>query len=65
MQKANVSQGKIKMDKMVGRRELSCVRRSKVLYRWRVVRDAVSMLMERKKWWGSEEQMNKKKLVNV
>jgi hypothetical protein len=31
-QKVNVSQGKAKMDKVVGRRELSCIRRSRSLY---------------------------------
>jgi hypothetical protein len=63
MQKANVSHGKIKMDKMAGRRELPCVRRSKALYRWQVVRDAdaMSMSMERKKCWGSEGELKNRK----
>jgi hypothetical protein len=33
MQKANVSHGKTKMDKTVGRRELPCVCRSRLLYK--------------------------------
>ncbi|SAM07312.1 hypothetical protein [Absidia glauca] len=47
--KANVSQGKTKMDKMVRRRELSCVRRSWSLGRGRVVRDAVRIFSGKKK----------------
>jgi hypothetical protein len=45
MQKANISHGKTKMDKMVRRRELPCAR---CLYKERVVRGALSMSMERK-----------------
>jgi hypothetical protein len=57
MQKANVSHGKIKMDKMVRGRDLPWVRRSRSLYRGRVVRGAVIMSMERKK----SDQVGKKK----
>jgi hypothetical protein len=49
MQKVNVSHGKAKMDKMVRRKELPYVRRSRPLYRERVGRSAVLMSMERKK----------------
>jgi hypothetical protein len=49
MQKGNVSHGKAKMDKMVRRGELPCVRRSKQWNRGRVVRGEVPMSMERKK----------------
>jgi hypothetical protein len=48
------------MDKMVRRRELPCVRRPRSVYRKRVVRDAEPMSMERKKWWGSEEEATKR-----
>jgi hypothetical protein len=48
MQKANVSHGKGEMDKMVGRRELPCVRRLRALYRVNVVRGAMPMFIERK-----------------
>ncbi|SAL98229.1 hypothetical protein [Absidia glauca] len=44
-----VSRGKTKIDKVVRRRELPCIRRLRVLYREWVVRDVVSMSMERKK----------------
>jgi hypothetical protein len=49
VQKAKVSRTKAKMDKMVRRRELPCILRSRSLYRERVVGGAVSMSMERKK----------------
>jgi hypothetical protein len=49
MQKANVNHGKLKIGKMVERRELHCIRRSVSLYSGRVVRGAGIMLMERKK----------------
>jgi hypothetical protein len=49
MQKANVRHGQIKMDKMVRRRELPCIRRSRSLYKGRVVRGAVLMSMKNKK----------------
>jgi hypothetical protein len=49
MQKANVSHGETKMDKMVRRRELPCVRRLMSLYREHFVRKAVSMSIGRKK----------------
>jgi hypothetical protein len=55
MQKVNVSHGKTKMDKTVRRRELSCVRRSRSLYRGRVVRGAVPRSMEEK----SDEEAKK------
>jgi hypothetical protein len=45
------------MDKMVRRRELSCVHRSWSLGRGRGVRDAVRISMERKK---SDEEAKKK-----
>jgi hypothetical protein len=49
MQKANVSHGKTKMDKVMRKRELPYVRRSKLLCSERVVRGAVVMSVERKK----------------
>jgi hypothetical protein len=49
MPKANVSQGKTKMDKLVRRRELPYVRHSKKLYRKRVVCGVMLMSKERKK----------------
>jgi hypothetical protein len=49
MQKANVSHGKSKMDKLARRRELPCIRRLVSSYRGRVVRSAVLMLKEKKK----------------
>jgi hypothetical protein len=49
MQKANVSHGKVKMDKVVRRRELPCIRRLKYLHRVQDVRCEVTMLFERKK----------------
>jgi hypothetical protein len=49
MQKANVSHGTAKMDKMVRRRESPCVRRLGLLYRERVVRGADQMSMKLKK----------------
>jgi hypothetical protein len=48
MQKVNVGHGRAKMDK-VGWGDLPCVRRSMLLYRGDVVRDAVPMSIERKK----------------
>jgi hypothetical protein len=59
IQKANVSHGKPKMDKMVRRRELACVRRLKPLYRERSVRGTDLLLMERKK--KSDEKAKKKR----
>jgi hypothetical protein len=53
-QKANVSHVKAKMDKMVRRRELPCVRRFRSFHRVRVVRGMALMTMERKK--KSEEE---------
>jgi hypothetical protein len=55
MQKANVSHGKTLMGKMV-RRELPCVHRSRLLYRVRVARGAVAMLLERKKSDGEAKK---------
>jgi hypothetical protein len=49
MQKANVSHGKTKMDKMVRRSGLPCVRRSWSLYRRRVVHAELLMSLKRKK----------------
>jgi hypothetical protein len=49
MQKVNIDHGQTKMDKMVRRRELPCVRRSRLSNRVRVVRGTMSMSMERKK----------------
>jgi hypothetical protein len=40
IENVNVGHGKTKMDKTVRRRELPCVRRSRLLYRERVVRYA-------------------------
>jgi hypothetical protein len=48
MQKVNVSYGKPKMDKMVRRRELPCVRRLRSLYRGQTVHGMVLMSMEKK-----------------
>jgi hypothetical protein len=49
MQKTDVSHGKAKMGKQVGRRELPCIRYFRALYRGRVIRNAVLMSKERKK----------------
>jgi hypothetical protein len=49
MQKSNVSHGETKMDKMMRRRELPCIRRSRSFYGGRVVRCAMLLSMERKK----------------
>jgi hypothetical protein len=49
------------MDEVVRRRELPCVRRSRSLYRGRVVRGAVPMSMERK----SDEEAKKKQKKRV
>jgi hypothetical protein len=49
MQKANVSHGKAKMDKMVRRSKLLCDGRSRSFYKSQVVRGAMPMSMERKK----------------
>jgi hypothetical protein len=43
MQKANVGQGKTKMDLIVRRSELPCVRRSRLLYIGQAVGDMVPM----------------------
>jgi hypothetical protein len=48
-QNASVSHGKGKMDKMVERRALPCVRSLRSLYRGRVVHGAMLMSTERKK----------------
>jgi hypothetical protein len=48
MQKVNVGH-KTAMDKMVRRRELACICRSRTWYRERFVRNVVSMSLERKK----------------
>jgi hypothetical protein len=57
MQKASVSRGKAKMDKLERRRELPCVRRSRLLYNGRVVRTVVPMSFEGK----SDEEWKKKR----
>jgi hypothetical protein len=49
MQKANVSHGEAKKDKMARRRELPCGRPLMLLYGVRFFRGVVSMSMERKK----------------
>jgi hypothetical protein len=56
IKEANVGHGKIKMDKIVRRIELPCVRHSRSLYRGRVVCGVVPMLIERK----SDEEAKKK-----
>ncbi|SAM03178.1 hypothetical protein [Absidia glauca] len=60
VQKANVDQGKIKMDKMARRRQLPCVRRSCSLYRGQVARGVVLMSMGRKK--GDEEAKKEQRI---
>jgi hypothetical protein len=62
MQKVNVSQGKTKMHKMEGRRELTCIHRSKSLYRWKGVGIAVPMSMEIKK---SDEEAKKGQRIGL
>jgi hypothetical protein len=62
MQKANVSHGKAKMDKMVRRRGLPCVHRLMSLYRGKVVRGGVLMSMERKK---SDREAKKKQKIGL
>jgi hypothetical protein len=47
------------MDKMVERRELPCVRRSRMLYRTQVVRSTMPMPIGREKSWRSKEGANK------
>jgi hypothetical protein len=49
MQKANVSHGETKMDKMVRRGELPCVCRPRTSYRGQVIRGVLLMSVERKK----------------
>jgi hypothetical protein len=49
MQKVNVGHSKRKMDKLVSRKALPCIRRLRLLYRERVVRDEMPMSMARKK----------------
>jgi hypothetical protein len=60
MQKANVSQRKTKMDKMVRGRELPGIRRSSSLHKKRVVHCAVPLPMERK----SDEEAKKAQRKN-
>jgi hypothetical protein len=50
MQKSNVSHGKTKMNKLMRRRELPCVRRFMPAYIGRVIRGAVVMSTKRKKY---------------
>jgi hypothetical protein len=47
--KVNVSHGKTKMDKMVRRRGLPCIRHSRSLHREKVVCGAVPISVERKR----------------
>jgi hypothetical protein len=61
MQKANVSHGKPKMDKMVRRRELPYIHCPRSLCRERVVRGAVPMSVERKKKVTKKQRRSKKK----
>jgi hypothetical protein len=63
LQKTNVSQGKTKMDKIVRRRGLPCVRRLRSLYSVQVVHDAVQMLLERKS--DEEPQKSERKGLTV
>jgi hypothetical protein len=60
MEGVNVSNGKTKMDKMVGKRELPCIRRSRAKYRGRVVYDGVLNVDGKKKWGRSKEEANKR-----
>jgi hypothetical protein len=60
MQKANVGHGKSKMDEMVRRRQLPCIRCSRPLYRGRVVCGAVPMSVESKKVMMKERRSKKK-----
>jgi hypothetical protein len=60
MQKTNVSHGSTKMDKMVRRRGLHCVRRWGPLYKGRVIRGTVLMSMKIKKVMKKQRRGNKK-----
>jgi hypothetical protein len=60
MQKANASHGTAKMDRLVRRRELPCVRHSYSLHRGRVAGGAVPMSMERKKVMKKQRRSNRK-----
>jgi hypothetical protein len=55
MQKANVDHGEPKLDKLVGRSELPCVRCRRSLYSDQVVINVVLISMERK----SDEEAKK------
>jgi hypothetical protein len=57
IQKANVKHGATKVEKIVKRRELPCIRRSSSLHSGWVIRGAELMPMERKK---RDEQAQKK-----
>jgi hypothetical protein len=61
MQKAKVGQGKTMMD-MVKRRELPCVRRSRLLYKWWNVRGAVILSKEEKKKKVIKKQRRSKEM---
>jgi hypothetical protein len=58
MQKVNVSHGQTKLDKMVRRRDLPCVRRLWLLYRDRVACSVVHVSMRRRK--KSDQEAKKK-----
>ncbi|SAL95457.1 hypothetical protein [Absidia glauca] len=60
MEEANVRRGKTQMDKMVRRREMPCVRRSKSLYMRRVVGGTAPILMEREK---SDEEYSPNRML--
>jgi hypothetical protein len=60
MQKVNVSHGKLKMDKMVRRRGLPCVRRSKSLHRERVVGGKCRCRLKEKRDEGAKKEQRKR-----
>jgi hypothetical protein len=49
MQKENVSHNKAKVDKMVRKSALPCVRRSRLMYSVQVVRSVVLLSIKKKK----------------
>jgi hypothetical protein len=62
MHNANVGHGESKMDKLVRRRKVPCVRRLWSLYRERVVSSAVPLSMERGK---RDQEVKKKQTIKV
>jgi hypothetical protein len=62
MQKANVGDGSTKINEIVRQRELPCVRRTRALYKRRVVLDAVPMSMEKKMM--KKQRRGKKKRID-